>query len=391
MLDRFLAGHGERLVGDPLKRALLQRDLWQLFDWSASPWRTDFAAQRAQLQNRLAVIIRRLALSASEIAALPDNYAQAEASGSMAGFPRGLFEREGAWLSIGAEGHEPTAATHTTDFGGRSIFLVMVRFPEGRQQAISYLEQLRDFEPAVIHPKPAREEPEVFGINPALPQFPAGTEWALVRRLCLIDEQGQIRPTPLIESVQVRRYVSVPLVSAAGVFDVESAIAAQRFAEFTMDRRHGAALKAIVAGERDFQFVHFRSQGADPFELTSHRQPRQDPTLTTCRVCHQAPGMLSVLSYSRHRFSTPPIRVLESSSVEQESAVALRWKRSRFEWGLLQGLWRQTLRSRADRPAPRKAGKHRRASADAFPRSLRAAPPCATRTWLSGARSSAAI
>ena len=33
-LDQFLSTQGERLIRDPLKRALLQHDLWALFDWS---------------------------------------------------------------------------------------------------------------------------------------------------------------------------------------------------------------------------------------------------------------------------------------------------------------------------------------------------------------------
>jgi hypothetical protein len=34
-LDEFLRSHAERAVEDPLKRAILQRDLWAVFDWTA--------------------------------------------------------------------------------------------------------------------------------------------------------------------------------------------------------------------------------------------------------------------------------------------------------------------------------------------------------------------
>src|SRR5207302_2058001 len=34
VLDEFIDSHGEKLVRDPLKKALLQRDLWALFDWT---------------------------------------------------------------------------------------------------------------------------------------------------------------------------------------------------------------------------------------------------------------------------------------------------------------------------------------------------------------------
>src|SRR5271169_6698298 len=33
-LDEFLSSHGERLIQDPVKRAILERDLWWVFDWS---------------------------------------------------------------------------------------------------------------------------------------------------------------------------------------------------------------------------------------------------------------------------------------------------------------------------------------------------------------------
>src|SRR5205085_4483421 len=35
VLDEFLNHHGEQLILDPLRRAILQRDLWAVFDWAA--------------------------------------------------------------------------------------------------------------------------------------------------------------------------------------------------------------------------------------------------------------------------------------------------------------------------------------------------------------------
>src|SRR5579863_6079988 len=35
VLEQFLQTHAENLVHDPVKRAILQRDLWSVFDWSA--------------------------------------------------------------------------------------------------------------------------------------------------------------------------------------------------------------------------------------------------------------------------------------------------------------------------------------------------------------------
>src|SRR4051812_39214243 len=84
LLDEFLTGHGERLINDPLKRAVLQRDLWLAFNWVdiphgnfADPQLTEEAwrASRQRLRGPLAVAVRRLAHRPPQAADLPDNYA----------------------------------------------------------------------------------------------------------------------------------------------------------------------------------------------------------------------------------------------------------------------------------------------------------------------------
>src|SRR5262245_3205191 len=73
LLDEFLYTNAAALITDPLKRAMLQRDLWAIFDWSAE---TPLSYQReAQaLQSKLALVIRSIVLSREQIQALPDNY-----------------------------------------------------------------------------------------------------------------------------------------------------------------------------------------------------------------------------------------------------------------------------------------------------------------------------
>jgi len=71
-LDEFVRSGGERLSADPLKRALLQRDLWTVFDWLE---RRGGNAARGQddLRRPLARAIGRLALTRQQIQALRDN------------------------------------------------------------------------------------------------------------------------------------------------------------------------------------------------------------------------------------------------------------------------------------------------------------------------------
>ncbi len=361
LLDQFIRSHAERMIRDPFKRILLQHDLWQLFDWAAMPGQTTYPAQRAELEDRLAIILRRLALTDAQMAALPDNYRTATAGPDL---PRGLFAPKGDWVTVRSDDSELgfVASRHTQAFNGHSVFLVMVRLPQGRQQSVDYLNSLRDYEGPLVSAQQLMNQHRYLVMNPDVPQFPAGTEWALVRRLCIIDRQGHIRPTPIVESIQLRRYDSIaPLRVLTDGSSVTHPPAQQMFA-FEMDRLHGGALQALTPGDKDFQFVHFMSQGGDPFELPTNKEktpnPTADrtPTLATCYQCHSAPGILSVASFNRERFSSQIAQRLEATpdlppqitgsytpppNAQQETENTILWKYRQFDWGLLEGLWRR--------------------------------------------------
>src|SRR5215213_10468785 len=61
VLDEFLATHAEQLIREPLKRAMLQRDLWTVFDWLAVQ-AEPFPSERRAVETRLVQIIKRVAL-----------------------------------------------------------------------------------------------------------------------------------------------------------------------------------------------------------------------------------------------------------------------------------------------------------------------------------------
>ena len=360
-LDRFIQSHEERLIRDPFKRTLLQRDLWELFDWAAMPGQTTYPAQRAALEGRLATVIRRLALTDAEIAALPDNYAMAAPNPDL---PRDLFAPDGGWITARSNDSDfgSLASRHTAAFNGHSVFLVMVRLPQGRLKAVDYLNSLRDFEGPLVYARQQMDTRRLV-LNPDVPQFPTGTEWALVRRLCVIDGQGRIRPTSLVESIQLRRYDSIePLRVNPDGSSAGSGRPAQQMFEFDMDRRHDGALKALVIGDVDFQFVHLMSQGGDPFELAFRNERTPNPTsvrraaLATCYECHASAGILSVASFNRERFSPQTVQRLQATTElppqiaqsytpppneQLETEATVLWKYRQFDWGLLQGLGRR--------------------------------------------------
>ncbi len=308
LLDEFLALPAEALPASAWQRALLQRDLWAVFDWVAQP---DASPERRQLQEKLARVLHRLRLSAADRAALPDNYAAAVRAGKFPRLPVRMFDRDSSWVMLGRNGSSVAAPVHANHFGARSVFAVLVRLPEGRAAGIKFIKELAG--------APVDNSPPM----------PAGAEWALVRRMLVLGDDGKIYSSPVTESIQVRRYPGQPNV--------------QEVAEFIMSRTSSGALRPVANDETEF--VQFLSHGYDPFE-NEHGSVRPIVTLDSCQSCHTTPErgkeLRSVLSYSRvfeGRYAEPP--PVSDLSFDREVKLTRGIKYDRFDWGLLNGLWRR--------------------------------------------------
>ena len=356
-LDEFLAARGHKLIDDPLKRAILQRDLWAVFDWSCGDGRRErtFTAERAALQARLAKAIGRLALTREQIAALPDTYAAAVASGRFAAapdeddphapfLPPDLLDPAGPWLNLFRPGEGIAASLHVRSFGGRSTFEALLRHPAGREAGIKYLQRLSEFpEPYVsVRDDSDRAGRHQLVLNPALPQLPRGTQVALLRRAMLIDTAGELAPTKLLETVQLRVYLDVPEKPADAKTEDQS------FHEFNFTRRGlfadpARALHAVGADEQDFLHVQFASHGIDSIEAIippGGTRRLKYPVLASCFPCHSGAGIFSVNTFNHHFGpQTHRPQVGESDSQYQFDVIAT-FKRQRFDYGLLQGLIR---------------------------------------------------
>src|SRR5438105_10690504 len=112
ILDEALRS-GSPVITDSLKRAILQHDLWAIFDWAVNGQKSP--TERDSLARALARVIRRLALPGNEIRSLPDNYAQAVSSREFAEqyasdrsrqpfLPPDLFRPDGGWVELSAFG-----------------------------------------------------------------------------------------------------------------------------------------------------------------------------------------------------------------------------------------------------------------------------------------------
>jgi hypothetical protein len=358
LLDEFLSTHAERLIADPLKRAMLQRDLWAVFDWLAR--RPDHhPGQRRSLQRRLAQAIQRLALTPDQIRVLPDNYADAVASKAFATtydsdrreafLPPDLFRSDGPWVRI-VNNQGLIAPTHVDDFSGRSEFLVFMRLPRGREATIAYLKRLREFpNPWIIKTGRPASTPDPLALHPEPPPFPIGTQLALVRQMMLIDDQSNLASTRLTESVQIRVYrVILERRPPDRGFSDEEVRQSQDVFTFKLSRTklfagEAGGLRQVTQDEKEFPI--FMSHGLDPFEEPSlERSPERymGTVLASCANCHSGPGVRSFLSYSQFRFEIPrPPELIESNSVSVGESV--HWKQKQYNWGLLQGLWQSNL------------------------------------------------
>jgi hypothetical protein len=352
LLDEFLKTNAERLIKDPLKRAVLQRDLWAVFDWSTLH-SYEPTPEKRELQIKLAQVIRLTALSKQQIESLPNNYIEAVAAKSFADqydsnkpevpfLPPDLFQKDGPWVALSKYGGDAIALDHLFGLSGRSAFRVFIRLPGGREATLAYIKKLESF-PQQWLPQPDARDPERVVPNPATPQFPPGTQLALVRQMMLIDDQANLRPTRLTEDVQIRVHRAIPTTIPEGVdLDSNEALSAMNVFDFRLSRARvfadgAGGLRAVAQDEKEFRTFH--SHGFDPFD------PRPDTTpierhmshvLNSCALCHFRPGIHSVLS--RGGF-TRPRALAVAWSEDYEADATMGWKQGRYDWGLLRGLW----------------------------------------------------
>jgi hypothetical protein len=372
VLDEFLETHAETLIEDPLKRALLQSDLWAVFDWSVQEYAgatgqsPKYSNEKRELQIRLAEVLKRLALTQEQIKSLPDNYAKAVASGAFATkydpkqpqqpfLPEDLFDPRGPWVCItpspDAIGYAGVAKMHFANVSGRSIFLVFVRLPEGRKATRDYFQTLWNYpQPWVPGPPPVAADQSRE--NPDLPSFPAGTQVALARLMVLFDNQGNLVVSPITQSLQIRVYREITTARArdfsAGLAGMARS-SGQDFFEIRMSRPLlfsgiQGGLRATTRDEREpptLQTMGFDLIDASP-QRPEQTNERFAPTMQTCLHCHSGGGISSFNSLNSllkpTRLQQEPRDVNYGPGYWSDSN-AIWWKENRYDWGLLNGYW----------------------------------------------------
>src|SRR5215475_2794334 len=352
LLDEFLSVNGAALITDPIKRAMLQLDLWAIFDWSAET-SLSYQQERQALQSKLLPVIRSVALSREQIQALPDNYADAVKAKVFAAqydperretafLPPDLFQPDGPWVCVSARDGRSVAPNHLYAFSGRSVFLIFIRLPEGRSSTLNYIEKLHGVPVFVPGPDHNQRLP-----NPDLPQFPIGTQLALVRKMLLIDNQGDLIATRLTEEAQIRVHRAISKTIPGSIdFESNPERTAQDFFEIKLSRAklfagNAGGLRALARDEEEF--LLFGSHGDDPFDWLKENESVERERITTmkfCVNCHYRPGIHSMNSNSGLRGEPSE---LTASDINYETGIAIEWKQTnqaKYDWRSLQRLWR---------------------------------------------------
>jgi hypothetical protein len=350
LADEFLRTHAERQITDPVKRAILQRDLWAVFDWADEP-DLPHQPERRELMAKLASLIWRLALSPDELRALPDTYARAlqnrefpsasdPASSNQAFLPPDLFDPSGPWLCLSPPNTELAAPVHDLSFTARSVFLVFARLPGGRAATLAYFKQLAEMKiPLFVRMQDPGWQQAMNVWNPQVPQFPIGTEFALVRKMILPDQDGHLRLTPVTESVQIRHYTDIPSVNPMASRDISLARRFQAPSELELSRtllfqEHHSGLRGITATDDAFLILPTMSHGLDAFEDKQMHVPAYSPFLN-CTSCHLGPGIQSMMSFSfRGSPSEGPVLSprLAETTLREESDKVIEWAQTQQKW-----------------------------------------------------------
>ena len=253
-LDEFAALPQEKIEAySDVKRALLQRHLWKVFDttfdwdwWKENgDWywggRKYFPRSHMDRRNasqpKLVALIRRLALTKEQIQSLPNPLAATVKSGGFATahdpedrfkpFLRAdLYGKDSSFVCLGEDRHEIPVSQHTGKLYSRSMFLQFMRLPGGRKETLEYMEKIK-------------KKTELF---------PVGTQFALIEQPYLISKQGEMILSPMIVSVQLRAYLDVDRTSREARPE-----ATQCVTEFVMPPRELMKGNAVMSGCVVFQ------------------------------------------------------------------------------------------------------------------------------------------
>jgi len=302
-------------------RALMQSDAWAAYDvlYRAQQDRdtTEFRARKDQLLRLLARLIRKIALSGDEIKLLPQNGVVA---GRQHQLPK-FYEPSSGWIEI--------------EFLPQRL----------HDDAVNFRREARVFVKPIVNPVDKSQfvqslrESTVHGAQTFQPAENLEAV-ALVLENLLIDSQGEIVASPLIQDVQIRKFVR----------DANGKLARSELREYELSRRKlltvpsSSGFIEFDENSSTFASVVGNDYGfATPFPLGAI--PANPPLVvklrSRCASCHGT-NQTFLMSLAAHEFfvgrmnPVPHVRTLNVEQDEHASYVIAR-KMSRADFKSLRG------------------------------------------------------
>ncbi len=318
----------------PIHRALLQRHLWTVFDATVPRSHRrpkSFMERRQSVQRVLAALIQRLALSQKEIKTLPDTLTATLKSGKYPQkydpkdrlkpfLPSDLYTKESSWICLGKVNDYDS--DHAAMAKWRSAFFQFIRLPDGRKASEEYIKKLNKRE-----------------------QFPAGTQFALIGQALLIDDKGNIVPSPIINSIQLRTYLDVTKsVLEAHPKPVDCV------AEFVIEPleliKGNFVMRALGPNDLRYQTIASSSGGlVDPFvEADSKKLKRMFPNMQNCINCHtrSRKGFRSLGNWMFGDRNADKI-TFEAGDPKKITEGVAQIKQQKNSWKQLQKYWKKNV------------------------------------------------
>ncbi len=309
----------EKMTRSTAHRALMQSDVWATYDMMARRFSFvgEDAEQQRAIQKRLlpllARFIKKLALTPQEINALPDNYALAARQHKLPN----LFDPQSGWMEVEWSPHQE----HDQAFNFRRstrIFFKPKKMPKSASEKKILLEALRA---------------ERLNQNKLLVSV------ALVVQNLLIDNEGNVVPSPLTYEVQLRHFAKQEGDKArVEVYELNR--------QLYLANPKSGGLKALSENEpaylpdggNDLTFASSLSSG------NGSPTPILVPLRSRCVSCH-GDNFQVVLTLSRHfldGMDVPDIRHLNSIKNSRSSYVAAQ-KTEREEFKALLARWTEEV------------------------------------------------
>lgn len=275
-------------------RALMQSDLWAAHDILFWPLfredrNTELDRHKQIIEDLLSQMIRKIALTPTEVKALPDNFAIAKGKDLLPD----LFKKDSGWMEI----QWFADRLHDREAGYRRVTRVFLKPAQAPRDEGKFLNKVRDSE----------EDPAALldGV-------------ALVTQPLLMDSEGELRPTHLTIEVQIRLFKK----TQEGVFQKTDMQVCELSRRLMLREPESGGL----AVENEDSLAYLASGGGYAFaspQSGGMPDERGSPVVvrlrTRCATCH-GDNLNQVMTFGMVRMPGPLQRVRRLNPAAHEEA-----------------------------------------------------------------------